>query len=91
MKISEKQLRSIIKEIISNNIKNIEESDLLFKKKNDWIEEKKELKKDLTDLLKNIESDDYEEGVEKINDVISSLNDWKNKIQKQLNFDNYTS
>mgnify|MGYP005635582681 CR=1 FL=1 len=55
--ISLKTRRISIKEIISNNIKNIEESDLLFKKKNDWIEEKKELKNNLKSQEMNLTED----------------------------------
>ena len=84
MEISEKELTKLVKSLISEKAEKIKESDLIFKKKSDWIEAKAELRKDLVDLLKNIESDDYEEGVGKIDEVISSLRNWKTKIQKQL-------
>ena len=60
----------------------------MYKKKEDWKEAKKELRADLVDLLKNIESDDYEEGVEKIDEVMAYLKNWKTKLQKQLNNSN---
>ena len=84
MEISKKDLTNIVKSIIAERSSEIKESDLLFKKKSEWVEAKSEMRKDLIDLLKNIESDDYKEGVDKINDVIFSLKNWKTKIQKQL-------
>jgi len=84
MDISKKDLTILVKKMLSERASEIKESDLLFKKKSEWVEAKSVMRKDLIDLLKNIESDDYEEGVEKIDDVIASLKDWKTKIQKQL-------
>ena len=84
MEISKKDLTNIVKSIIAERSSEIKESDLLFKKKSEWVEAKVDMRKGLIDLLKNIESDDYEEGVDKIDDVISSLKSWKTKIQKQL-------
>lgn len=84
MKITEKELTDIVKELLAEKATKIKESDLIFKKKSEWNEAKKDLRKDLVDLLKNIESDDYEEGVEKIDEVITLLKNWKTKIQKQL-------
>ena len=84
MEINKKELTNLVKELVAERASEIKESDLLFKKKSEWVEAKSVMRKDLIDLLKNIESDDYAEGVEKIDDVISSLKDWKTKIQKQL-------
>jgi hypothetical protein len=53
-------------------------------KKADWKEEAKTLKGDLTDLLKNIENDEYQDGLKIIDDVMSKLKTWKGKIQKFL-------
>lgn len=84
MEINRKEIKKLVKKILSERSSEIKESDLLFKKKSEWIEAKSDMRKDLIDLLKNIESDDYEDGVDKIDDVISSLKSWKSKIQKQL-------
>lgn len=84
MEISDKELRKIVQEMVSEQVSKIKESDLVYKKKSDWVEAKKKMRNDLVELLKNIESDDYEEGVDKIDDVINSLKSWKSKIQKQL-------
>jgi len=84
MDISKKELKNLVKELISERAKEIKESDLVFKKKSDWIEAKKDLRKDLVELLKHIESDDYKEGVSKIDEVITSLKGWKDKINKKL-------
>ncbi len=65
--------------------KNLGEYDLLFKTKSSWEESKIALRSDLINLLKHIEEDEYKEGVEKIDDVITSLKAWKSKIQKKLN------
>jgi Holliday junction resolvase RusA-like endonuclease len=62
----------------------LKEFDLIMPKKKEWNQEAKELRTDLVNLLKNIEDDQYEEGLEKINGVIGKLQDWKNKIQKFL-------
>lgn len=81
MKISEKDLREMVRDVLSNSIK---EYDALYSKKKDWKEESKELRVLLIDLLKNIENDDYREGIEKIDTVVNKLNIWKNKIEKFL-------
>lgn len=60
------------------------EFDLIVPKKKEWQREAQELRSDLVELLKNIENDDYAQGVEKIDDAISKLSSWKKKIQKFL-------
>jgi len=84
MEINKKDLTIIVQKLMSERSAEIKESDLLFKRKSEWVDAKADMRKDLIDLLKNIESDDYKEGVEKIDEVISSLKNWKSKIQKQL-------
>lgn len=78
-----KQLRSFIREMIQEEIE-LKEFDSILKKKSEWKEEAKTLRGNLTDLLKNIENDEYEDGLETIKDVMSKLSDWKNKINKLL-------
>ena len=78
-----KKLRDHIREIMQNEIE-LKEFDLIVPKKKEWNQEAKELRAELIILLKNIENDEYEEGLDKINDVMKKLGDWKVKIQKFL-------
>jgi hypothetical protein len=57
----------------------------LYQKEKEWKQESKELRILLVDLLKNIENDDYVEGVQKIDNVVHKLQTWKRKIEKFLN------
>lgn len=82
-KIEESKIRAHVREMIQNEIE-LKEFDLIMPKKKEWKQEAKDLRSELITLLKNIENDEYEEGLEKINDVIKKLNDWKSKIQKFL-------
>lgn len=78
-----KKLRSFIREMIQEEIE-LKEFDAILSKKSDWKEEAKTLRGNLTDLLKNIENDEYQDGLKTIDDVVSKLKDWKGKIQKFL-------
>jgi hypothetical protein len=78
-----KKLRSFIREMIQEEVE-LNEFDAILSKKADWKEEAKTLKGDLTDLLKNIENDEYQDGLKIIDDVMSKLKTWKGKIQKFL-------
>jgi ERCC4-type nuclease len=82
-KLTNDKLRNHIREMMQNEME-LKEFDLIMPKKKEWNQEAKELRTDLVNLLKNIEDDQYEEGLEKINGVIGKLQDWKNKIQKFL-------
>ncbi len=79
----DKKLRNYIKERMMQEIELVE-FDLIVPKKKEWQREAQELRSDLVELLKNIENDDYAQGVEKIDDAISKLSSWKKKIQKFL-------
>ncbi len=81
--MKKKELRDHIREIMQNEIE-LKEFDLIVPKKKEWNQEAKELRAELIILLKNIENDEYEEGLDKINDVMKKLGDWKVKIQKFL-------
>lgn len=74
-------LRDMIKEILLGQ--SLSDEELLMPKK-EWEEEKKELRKNMVDLLKHIEDEEYEQGVDKINQVVSQLSSWKTKIKKFL-------
>ena len=62
----------------------LKEFDAILSKKADWKEEAKTLRSNLTDLLKNIENDEYQDGLKTIEDVMSKLSNWKTKINKFL-------
>jgi len=82
-KLTNDKLRNHIREMMQKEME-LKEFDLIMPKKKEWNQEAKELRTDLVNLLKNIEDDQYEQGLEKINGVIGKLQDWKNKIQKFL-------
>lgn len=82
MNLSEEDIRDMVREML---IGGIQEYDALYSKEKEWKQESKELRALLVDLLKNIENDDYIEGVSKIDTVVNKLNTWKRKIEKFLN------
>ena len=79
MNLSEEDIREMVREMLVNGIN---EYDALYSKEKDWKEESKELRVLLVDLLKNIENDDYKEGVSKIDTVVNKLKTWKRKMEK---------
>lgn len=76
--LSEKELREFIK----NSLKELDV--LLPKEKSDWKDEVTNLRATLVDLMKNIENDNFEDGVKKIDVAVKLLNSWKSKIEKLL-------
>lgn len=81
MNLSEEDIREMVREMLTGGI---QEYDALYSKEKEWKQESKELRVLLIDLLKNIENDDYREGVGKIDTVVNKLNTWKRKIEKFL-------
>jgi len=79
MNLSEDDIREMVREMIAGGI---QEYDALYPKEKDWKEESKELRSLFVELMKNIENDDYQEGVDKIDLVVRKLNTWKKKIEK---------
>jgi len=79
MNLSEEDIRDMVREMLAAGI---QEYDVLYSKEKDWKQESKELRALLIDLLRNIENDDYKEGVGKIDTVVNKLNTWKRKIEK---------
>lgn len=79
MNLSEEDIRAMVREMLSSGMN---EYDALYSKEKDWKEESRELRALLVDLLKNIENDDYSEGVKKIDSVVFKLRSWKKKIEK---------
>lgn len=82
MNLSEDDLRAIVREMLTGELS---EYDALYQKEKDWSHESKELRTLLVDLLRNIENDDYREGLNKIDNVVHKLQSWKRKIEKFLN------
>jgi len=81
MNLSEEDIRDMVREMLTGGI---QEYDALYSKEKEWNQESKELRVLLVDLLKNIENDDYREGVSKIDTVVNKLSTWKRKIEKFL-------
>lgn len=79
MNLSEDDIRDMVREMLTQNM---HEYDALYQKKKEWKVESKELRMLLVDLLKNIENDDYKEGINKIDTVVNKLKTWKHKIEK---------
>lgn len=82
MNLSEEEVREMVREMLTGELS---EYDALFQKEKNWKDESRELRAQLIDLLKNIENDDYKEGLSKIDTVIGKLKSWKSKIEKFLN------
>ena len=82
MNLSEEDIRTMVREMLTGGI---HEYDALYTKEKDWKQESVELRAMMVDLLKNIENDDYKEGVAKIDSVVHKLGTWKRKIEKFIN------
>lgn len=82
--ITEKELRAFIKEVLSDPSSLKEFDVLLPKAKSEWKDEATTLRTTLVDLMKNIENDDFSDGIKKIDSAIKHLESWKLKIEKFL-------
>ena len=82
--LSEGNLRDFVKEVLENSLDLKEFDALLPKTKSQWKDEATSLRATLVDLMKNIENDDYSDGIKKINSAIKNLENWKLKIEKFL-------
>lgn len=82
--IEKKKLRDFVKEVLKKSLDLNELDALLPKNKAQWKDEASALRSTLVDLMKNIENDDYSDGVKKIDDAIKHLESWKLKIEKFL-------
>lgn len=84
MKDTDNQLESF-KKILRNKIeKNLEEIDLIASDKSSWEEMKTNFKDIVSNLLTNLEKDEYKDGESEIEQAITILNKWKQKINKGL-------
>lgn len=80
--LTEKKLRDIVKEVLANSL-DLKEFDLIIPKaKSQWKDEVATLRTTLVNLMRNIENDDFSDGVKKINTAIKHLENWKSKIEK---------
>lgn len=82
--MEEVELRKYIKEVLKNSLDLKEFDALLPSTKTQWKDEASELRSNMVDLMKNIENDDYEDGIKKIDLAIKHLQNWKLKIEKFL-------
>jgi Txe/YoeB family toxin of Txe-Axe toxin-antitoxin module len=82
MKINEKGLKELVKEIISEL--NLSESDIIVKEKSEWKEMKSDFKNKIKDLIKNIEDDKYSDANGDIDQTIKILKTWKKRLSKNL-------
>lgn len=82
--MKEIELRNFIKEVLKNSLEINEIDALLPKAKEAWKDEATELRATMVDLMKNIENDDFEDGIKKIDQAIKHLQNWKVKIEKFL-------
>jgi len=82
MKINEKDLKELVKEIISEL--NLNESDIIAKEKSEWKEMKSDFKNKIKDLIKNIEDDKYSDANGDIDQTIKILKTWKKRLSKNL-------
>jgi len=81
---SEKELRDFVREILEGSL-NLKEFDVLLPKgKSAWKDEAATLRATFVDLMKNIENDDFSDGIKKIDAAIKHLESWKLKIEKFL-------
>ena len=81
--LEESEIRKYIRELLLKGRK-VNEFDALYAKQSDWQKESTELKDSMLELLKHIEDDQYKEGLDMIDKVISKLEIWKTNINKQL-------
>ena len=88
--MNERELRKLVRELAESELNEFDallkkkKKDKMISKKEDWSDKSEELKSNLSFLLKHMNSKNYEECVEKIDDAISGLKDWKQKINKFL-------
>ena len=79
MNLSEDDIRDMVREMLTGGI---QEYDALYSKEKEWKQESKELRALLVDLLKNIENDDYREGVSRIDTVVNKSHKFCYKTSK---------
>jgi selenocysteine-specific translation elongation factor len=81
--LDKQEIRNYIKEVLKNTL-DLKELDILLPSNSEWKKEAKDLRSTLVDLMKNIENEDFSDGVKKIDSAIKLLGTWKSKIEKLL-------
>jgi hypothetical protein len=83
MNIQEKKLRDIISQEIKK-IAGVNETDLVASDKTTWDNKKTEFKTLVSNLINNIEADDYDDAAGEITKTMGILKTWKSRIDKGL-------
>lgn len=82
MKINRKSLKEMVKEVVLEM--ELSESDIIAKEKSEWNDMKKEFRDTVSELLNNIEDDNYSDANGDIEKVVKTLNAWKRRITKNI-------
>jgi hypothetical protein len=82
MKVNRKGLKDMVKEVFLEM--ELSESDIIAKEKSEWNEMKKGFKDTVSELLKNIEDDNYSDANGDIDKAVRTLKTWKKRITKNL-------
>lgn len=80
----EKKIRNIIKQDLKKKFA-LSETDLIAPNVNAWDKVKEEFKSVISNLIDNLEKDDYDDASGEISKAISMLKTWKKKIEKDIN------
>lgn len=82
MKINRKSLKEMVKEVVLEM--ELSESDIIAKEKSEWNDMKKEFRDTVSELLNNIEDDNYSDANGDIEKVVKTLKAWKRRITKNI-------
>ncbi len=80
----EKKVRKIINQGLKNKF-SISETDLLAPNGQSWDVIKSSFKETISNLISNLENDEYDDASGDIDKTIGMLNKWKHKIKKDIN------
>lgn len=80
----EKKIRNIINQGLKKKF-SLSETDLIAPNVNAWGKIKTEFKTVVSNLINNLEDDDYNDASGDISKAISMLKTWKKKIEKDIN------
>ena len=82
MKIDRKSLKEMVVEVFMEM--ELRESDIIAKEKSEWNDMKKEFRDTVSELLNNIEDDNYSDANGDIDKVAKTLKAWKKRITKNI-------
>jgi len=80
----EKKIRNLINKGLKNKI-SLSETDLLAPNTKSWDVVKNEFKSIISNLISNLENDEYDDASGDISKAINMLKAWKKKIEKDIN------